>query len=297
MGTRGSAATSKVTARKIEQRMNQTESSLFCSDMYTPDFILREMSKIKANENIVKVNIEDLILNGNPVIMKSATEFLVETAATIDNYDAAEKRGSNHREQNPSRGKSILPRQSKRKENKVETLPREWQSIIFLDSISSAQDYQDYLEMSKEFGTSLQRHLAMKNLTLDMPICVETKIEIRNTMDVVTIVQCLQEVSKDKSLSRMEFPDFPSKDKRGIAKEFIKMINPESMEWDGYSIEILLFYHQQKKKQKKGDDLNKPHKIIAELLKEIHALTEKETLGKSNSTALTASNSSSIRAF
>ena len=81
----------------------------------------------------------------------------------------------------------------------------------------------------------------MKKMKLTLPILFKAKIEIHSMLGLFDIVQLLQQIERDKGISKAKFPGFSGKQSQ-IAGEFVKSVDAESLEWTGQPVEIILRY-------------------------------------------------------
>ena len=101
---------------------------IFCSDLYTVDFVLEEFSKCKKAPIVDTVVIEDLMLRNDERLNKAAINLVYKTTLPPkDEFDLEDD--------------VVLPRTP---------FERAWKSMTFRECISSADDYQKFIELRKE---------------------------------------------------------------------------------------------------------------------------------------------------
>ena len=216
---------------------NQEDTQLiYCSNMYSVDFVLEELKKCETSPSIVNVGFEDLIERNEGVTIQAVKTFLVDTTDATTVLQAS-----------GARNISLAPiNGDKTPKNKKATTQkgpqkRVWQSIAFTDCISDAEDYRAYLEKKKKFLAGLNRLLSMKKMNLTLPIVFKAKIEIHSMLGVFDIIELLQQIERDEGISKAKFPGF-SGNLSQIADEFAKSVDAESLEWTGQPVEIILRY-------------------------------------------------------
>lgn len=196
---------------------------IFCSDMYTHDFVIDAFKAVEKDKKVTTLELEDLIQRNDPETAKAVVDLLVE---------------------NTLEGKKA----SGRNNNK-----RMWFSITFIDCISDADSYREYLNLKTAFMANLKRRLALKGVAQELPIRFEAKIELHTMLNVMGVIQLLQAVERDTTIKHVRFPGFRGKEK-DIPATFASMADPETMEWKQTAEIYLQYRRRNKSKSKEGSD-------------------------------------------
>ena len=188
---------------KIRVTEKSNEKDVFCSDLYAVDYVLDEIKKVKENTQLTTISFEDIATRGNQDIFKAAINLITETATRPDSAN------------NPA---PIT--------NKYE---RDWESITFLECISSAEDYQIYVDEKKEFQALLRKMLKKKNIVA-MPIKFQTKIEIHSFMNMKDAMELLDVIGKDPTILAVKFPHL-SKERKKIPAQVVNHFDHTTLEF------------------------------------------------------------------
>ena len=176
---------------------------VFCSDLYAVDYVLGEITKVKENTKVTTITFEDIAMRGDQDIFKAAIQLIAETAPRPDG-----------------------PTDSGTGANRYE---RQWESITFLECISSAEDYTMYMHEKKEFQALLRKLLKAKNV-VSMPIKFQTKIEIHSFMNMEDAMELLEVIGKDPTILAVKFPTL-SKERKKIPAQVVSHFDHSTLEF------------------------------------------------------------------
>lgn len=203
------------------------EMLIFCSDLYTVDFVLEEISQCKKTQLVDTVVIEDLILRNNEKLNKAAVNLVYKTTLPPkDEFDLEDD--------------EVLPHTP---------YERAWKSMTFSDCITSAEDYQNYSELKKEFQGNLRKVLKKRGVN-KMPIKFAAKVEI-SFLDMNEMIELLHEIEHDKTILDVKFPDV-CKDIRKLPSALANRFDEDTLEWkdDAEPVEIHIKYGSKPKTKK-----------------------------------------------
>ncbi|CAB9500724.1 expressed unknown protein [Seminavis robusta] len=200
-------------------RSEQNQMMVYCSDMYSEDFVLAEVKKAGKNSLVTHLVLEDLIARDQDSLTDAVKEFLIGTVPCADKRIIRLDRGSG-------------------------MVRRPWEGIVFTDCISDAEDYKNYQEKKNKFLSGLSRLLTAKQMSVTMPLHFVAKLEIHSMLNAVSIAELLQEVERDRSIKLVRIPGFQGTDDE-IAAEFASFLDTDSMEWKGPLVEIRLQYDKE----------------------------------------------------
>ena len=188
---------------KIRVAESSNEKDVFCSDLYAVDYVLDEIKKVKEDTQITTISFEDIAMRGDQDIFKAAINLITETATRPDSAND--------------------PVQSTNQHERV------WESITFLECISSAEDYQIYVNEKREFQALLRKMLKKKNI-VTMPIKFQTKIEIHSFMNMEDAMDLLDVIGKDPTILAVKFPHL-SKERKKIPAQVVSHFNHTTLEF------------------------------------------------------------------
>ncbi|CAB9505682.1 expressed unknown protein [Seminavis robusta] len=181
---------------------------IFCSDLYTDEFVLEEIQKAKKNPLITKLTIEDLVMRDNDKLMRATLNLVSKSTMTprdeFDEFDDDEE----HLPSGP--------------------YERDWGCLTFCDCIGTAEDYQFYTERKKEFQGDIRRVLKKKGV-VKMPIKFTAKIEMA-LLDMNEMVDLLQEIEHDKTIIDVQFP-YETKDAKKLPAKLLDRFDELSLQW------------------------------------------------------------------
>lgn len=196
---------------------NINEMDIYCSDLYTVEFVLEEIAKCKKSPVVDTLVIEDLILRDEEKLLKAAINLVYKTTLPPkDEFDLEDD--------------VVLPRTP---------YERAWKSLTFCECITSAEDYQTYTEKKKEFHDSLRKVLKKRGVS-KMPIKFTAKVEIA-MLDMNEMIDLLHEIENDKTVISVKFPDV-CKDIRKLPSALADRFDEETLDWkdDAEPVEIHL---------------------------------------------------------
>ncbi|CAB9505683.1 expressed unknown protein [Seminavis robusta] len=198
---------------------------IFCSDLYSDEFVLEEIKKAKKTPLITKLTIEDLIMRDNDKLMRAAINLVSTSTMTPKDDEFDEFEDDEHLPSGP--------------------YERIWEHLTFCDCIGTAEDYQFYNERKREFQDNIRKVLKKKGV-VKMPIKFTAKVEIA-MLDMNEMIDLLQEIEHDKSIISVQFPH----ECKGIKKLPAKLVNKfdeESLRWkeDAEPVEIHIKYGSKK---------------------------------------------------
>ncbi|CAB9523199.1 expressed unknown protein [Seminavis robusta] len=232
------------------------DKTVFCSDLYTREFILEEFKAVAENGEIYNLTFEDIIERNDAKLLQTAKVMLVDASMEL-----ADKNKTLRGRPIPTHDIPTLITAGEEGEDEEEEhiqmtfVKRPWEAITFIGCISTARDYKQYLDKKHQFQADLNRLLAVRRLKYALPIRFKTKLEIHSMLPVFSILKLLQEVARDSHIAKLrleggvvagfdEARDHP----RRVAKQFAKLVDPVAMEWTGPPVEIFLRYG--------GEDMN-----------------------------------------
>lgn len=245
-----------ISGRNTPKRKPGVEHTMeiYCSNLYTREFVLGEIEKARKDKNIVNLHFEDMILRESPEITEAATKLLLDTAGSFrEMMDDSSARHS-------SRRTSILPKArdsntsnasgrsthgilggKKSSHGPSDDIQRAYESITFTECISSADDYKLYKEEKEIFQENL---LGRKKIRDNVPVRFKAKIELHTMMGGEDVKELLKTIEKDEEITNVAFPNIRAKDPKRIPHMFMKNFVPKTGEWkeDALSIEIQLRY-------------------------------------------------------
>lgn len=197
----------KTNEKKHVREADLNARDIFCSDLYTVDYVIGAIEDVKKKREITTVTFEDCSMRGDQAIFKAAIHLITETAVKVDDAEI-----------NPNE--------------------RVWQSITFLECISSAEDYDIYTSEKKQFQALLRRMLKMKGIS-SMPIKFQTKIEIHSFMNMDDAIQLLDVIGKDPTILAVKFPHL-TKEKKRIPGRVLDHFNSTTLEFKEDASPILI---------------------------------------------------------
>ncbi|CAB9505684.1 expressed unknown protein [Seminavis robusta] len=213
-----------------------TEMDVFCSDLYSNEFVLEEIQKAKKDPLITKLTIEDLIMRDNDKLMRAAVNLVSKTTLTPkdDEFDEFADDDEEHLPAGP--------------------YERNWERLTFCDSISTAEDYQFYTERKKEFQGDIRKVLKKKGV-VKVPIKFTAKVEIA-MLDMNEMIDLLQEIEHDTSIISVKFP-YECKDIKKLPTKLINKFDLLTLRWkeDADPVEIHIKYGTKKPTQGKRPTL------------------------------------------
>ncbi|CAB9531706.1 unknown protein (Partial), partial [Seminavis robusta] len=241
--------------RTMESRPNSpppNDAQLYCSDMYSEDYVRDSIDAVAIDIHVDTIVLEDLIERNNARLTKAVLDLFVNTTQS-ESLDAqqeqeqqstelkqsTELRGSSNTSSTTSSstfmrsstGSSLTGSFSRKKSKQQQSMiqKRVWKSILFVDCISDGDSYQAYLDQKREFVASLTRFLRMKGFQNDLPIRFNAKIEIHTLLEAPTILQLLQAIQQDDTVTRVEFGGALRRNERRVPEEFEKLIDPDTL--------------------------------------------------------------------
>ncbi|CAB9496975.1 expressed unknown protein [Seminavis robusta] len=222
---KGKKSPARSTSGKGSRRRERVEEGsdevhMFCSDMYTHDFVVDAAKQVEEDSNVTSLILEDLIQRN----CNDTSEVIINLMA--DNFFS---NGGN------------------KKANKAQRI---WTSISFIDCISDVDSYKNYLDLKAKFTANMKRSLAAKGMSKDLPVKFEAKIELHTMLDIYGVIQLLQAVERDDSVKSVNFPGFRGEDK-DVVEAFSKFADTETMEWKE-TVGILVKYRRNGPKNYKG---------------------------------------------
>jgi hypothetical protein len=203
--------------------------------MYSSVFVVNAAKAVEVDKNVTGLVLEDLIQRNDEPISETIIDLLA------DNFFCSVKKSS------PGRNCS----------------KRIWTSIVFVDCISDADSYKEYLDLKQSFLSSMKERLASKGMTKALPMTFEAKIELHTMLDVYGVIQLLEAVIRDSSVKSVKFTGFHGEDEE-IAQAFGQLVDVESMKWKE-TVEILVRYGR--RGAKKGQDNQSATALVAECAK------------------------------
>ncbi|CAB9506912.1 expressed unknown protein [Seminavis robusta] len=190
-----------------------SDMDVYCSDTYSDDFILTELSKAEKDVWIVNITFEDLITRDSPATTKAVHAFLTKTA------QSSTKKGANHK--------------------------RHWDTITFTDVISNSIDYEAYQDRKEQFRDELMQLLQKFGMDLVLPVKFVCKIEIHSFLQVYSILKLLKELARDAGILQVASPSFTADKPTEIGHEFATHVDGDALEWTGQPVEFHIRYHCQ----------------------------------------------------
>ena len=245
VGEVGKSISRATTGNSVEKRhvsRNANEMDIFCSDLYTVEYVMEEMEKVKKTTDITTITFEDCATRGDQNIFKAAINLITETAVRLDNAEGGPK-----------------------KANKFE---RVWEAITFLECISSAEDYAIYTSEKKQFQALLRRMLKMKGIS-SMPIKFQVKIEIHSFMNMEEAMALLDVIGKDETILAVKFPHL-SKEKKKIPGQVVGHFDPTTLEFKETASPILInIQYGGKKPTEQGKSAIRIIKVCSQRLRKV----------------------------
>lgn len=215
-----------VHGRRALGKVNEME--IYCSDLYTVDFVLEEFGKCKKAQIVDTLVIEDLLLRDDERLNKAAVNLVYKTTLEPkDEFDLEDD--------------EVLPRTP---------YERPWKSMTFAECITTAQEYQVYSENKKEFQSSLRRVLKKRGVT-KMPIRFTAKAEIA-MLDMNEMIELLHEIEHDKTILDVQIPGICD-DIRKLPTSLASHFDEETLDWkdDAEPVEIHIKYGSKPASKKK----------------------------------------------
>lgn len=224
----GASVDSRVSQRPFEK---DNEMQIFCSDLYTVEFIKEEITRCKQNIRVDNLLFEDLIVRDDEAVLKAARKLVRATSMAPPEPDSDDDT-----------------------EDELEFMPRGferlWKRVVFCDCITNAEEYVKYQEKKRNFQAALRQTLKKKGIT-KFPIKFESRIEIHPLTDMQEVVELLDKIEADKTIIECKFP-YMCNDIRRLPKELAKRFDRETLEvkQDQDPVEIYIRYSS--KPVKKG---------------------------------------------
>lgn len=198
---------------------NDREMGIFCNDLYTEEFILGEIEKVRKNKNIINLLIEDLIVRENQNLAEAMIQLILDTAAPIDYEASPGSKGAKN------------------------DFSRIYESITFVDCVSSSSEYKKYAEGKKVLQKQLQGKEKIRECA---PMRFKAKVELHTMLTGDEVKGVLRDIENDETVTGIDFPQFTREQKK-VPKLFVQNFDVEAGEWtaDAMSIEIQLRYADQ----------------------------------------------------
>lgn len=223
--------------RRRGEVQNANSAEIFCNDMYTVEYVLDALVTVGKNPEIYNIVLEDLIERNNPKITQAVQDLFVQTTRSAKmsekeiqaakDLDSCKDLRNAHRSRScsPKKGRSLSPMRSSTGKNKAKR--RVWKKISFVDCVSDSQSYKVYLSQKRNFVSVLTRFLRIQGFQNDLPVVFEAKIEIHTLLDGLTILELLQAIQRDTTVTRVQFGGALGNKETRVAEEFGKLIDPE----------------------------------------------------------------------
>ena len=222
---------------------NVSKTSVFCSDLYTAKFVKACIRLIALEENIVQLEMEDLITRDFEELNQTVQELFVNTTLCQSTEPDAPCSNTSSTQKTTTAAAATSSRGGGKTSKTTVPKLRYWKEIVFVDSISDANSYKEYLTLKKKIYNALLSFLNKHGLDQVLPIRFKANIEIHSLLEPQQILELLQAIQKDDTITRVQFRG-SLRYARDIPKEFQQLFDPESLSVEE-KLDIYLHYDQE----------------------------------------------------
>jgi len=253
-GSRSRSPIRARSGRNVKHQEETTDSRIFANDMYTIDFVMDKINAVGKDESVNDVTFEDLIERNEDDLTKAVHDLFVNTTMSAKRLEGGSE--GNATKSVDNNNNNIKSQKGVQKTQSLSSTPssssssgglfgfgkrtsagrsstknkaRVWKSITFVDCISDATSYEFYLQRKYEFLVNMTRFLKIKGFQNDLPIQFEAKIEIHTMLDAITILDLLQAIQRDTSVTRIKFDGALNPKSKHIPEDFEKLVDKETL--------------------------------------------------------------------
>ena len=216
------------------------EMHIFCSDMYSLDFISDAIATVKTDGHVTKLVLEDLILRNDDKTTAAVVDLIVNS------FDCAKNKSSKFNS------------------------PRTWKSITFVDCVSDLDTYEEHGKTKEKFIDTIKRQMLLKGASTELPLRSELKIELHSMLDAYDMIRLLQAIERDQNVKAMKIPGFRGKGKE-IVDAFIDMFDKDEMKLK-QNMEIYLRFRKTSVATTNQDGKNPATAVIKEIAQKLEEL-------------------------